>query len=164
MIRKLQLIAATLSALSFVGTASALTANATLGVLIDVQTPQTATTCTVVPMNSINLSYVNDSAQGGGFTNLDINCNGNTPTPYTLTIDNGQNWSGTDRRAISTSGGYVAYSLTEMGMPIGTFTRSTYYYGGSGTVGGVAINATVIPGQTPTAGTYTDSLTVTLEY
>lgn len=161
-----------ISAVAFTAGASAATSNGTLAVNIDVTSGQAATSCTVTAA-PVNLSYVvGSSGNNDSYSGLTVSCDGNLATPVSVSIDNGSNPSGNQRRAYDGVSAFVNYNIvnsfsgleftTQSGTtqlqpampPLMPASNSTY----------ISFFAKVSPGQTPTAGAYTDSLTVTLDY
>lgn len=150
-----------------VDVAAAATATTQMGV--EVQIAQTCTIVTTNPkltFNSFGGLNINNDAQ----TTFQVNCS--QGTPYTIGLNAGTTAGGTiaTRRMASAGGATINYTLhrdaaraaaSNWGNTPGTDTQG-------GTGNGAAQTITVfgrIPVQTtPAAGTYTDSVTISLNY
>ncbi|MBJ8463922.1 MULTISPECIES: spore coat U domain-containing protein [Acinetobacter] len=163
-------------ALISVNAANAATATGTLTVKATVtnscvlNTSATGTTTNAVldfgTLSSLTSNVDADTTTTGG-TAIKVLCN-NT-VPWTLSFDGGQNVLSTQRRMIggATSNEYIPYNLysdTGRGTAIGIAT--TAYSGtGSGAVQTVNVYGRLPAGSAlPSAGSYVDTVTVTVTY
>lgn len=97
-------------------------------------------------------------------------------TPYSVSLDNGQNASGSQRQMISPAGQYVSYRLytdaaysqawTATTSPTScTSGANTCYLGtGTGSNQSVTVYGQVPPQSAPAAGTYADTVVVTVTF
>ncbi len=141
------------TALLLSGSALAATSTGTLTINATVNASCTLASAT---LNLGNYNFVSGSA---GTANLAVTCN--VPTLFTVTADNGQNYSGGLRMKHSTLDKYLNYTMVTT--PVGFSTGAVPLVGGDFSTN-VAVLVTATGAQVASAGTYTDVVTLTLEY
>jgi spore coat protein U-like protein len=96
-------------------------------------------------------------------TSLTAQCT--SGTPYTVSLDNGQNAVGTTRRMKgSSSGQYISYELYANAGRTSRWGANSSSGTGSGNAQPLTVYGRVPPQTTPKADTYTDLITVTVSY
>lgn len=96
-------------------------------------------------------------------TSLTAQCT--SGTPYTVSLDNGQNAVGTARRMKgSSSGQYISYELYTNAGRTSRWGNASSSGTGSGNAQPLTVFGRVPPQTTPKADTYTDLITVTVSY
>lgn len=146
-----------------------LSASVAFGATVDQNTTIQATAdtgCVISNSPSLSISWSGFADATGNFT-LQVLCA--SGTPYTVSIDNGQNADSTSRRAKDTSNNYVRYRLywdSGYTQEIGLTTGNTRSETGSGSTQNINVYAKVLAGENQTApqGTYTDTLTITITW
>ncbi|GGJ78162.1 spore coat protein U domain-containing protein [Deinococcus aquiradiocola] len=110
-------------------------------------------TCTV---GSATLSFGTYTSRTGASASGALTVTCTALTPYSLTLDNGMNFSVTRRMKASVAGGtyYLPYTVT-IPLPTGV---------GSGSAASVAVTGTAPAGTNVPPGTYQDTLTLTVSF
>lgn len=141
------------TALLLSGSALAATSTGTLTINATVNAA-----CTLAS-DTLNLGNYNFVLGNTGTANLAVTCN--VPTLFTVTADNGLYESGGRRMKHSTLNQYLNYTMTTT--PVGFGVGAVPLVGGDfSTNVAVLVNAT--SAQVVSAGTYSDAVTLTLEY
>ncbi|GAA0502398.1 spore coat protein U domain-containing protein [Deinococcus depolymerans] len=141
------------TALLLSGSALAVSTTGTLTITTTVNASCTLASAT---LNLGNYNFVSGST---GTANLAVTCN--VPTLFTVSTNNGQNYSGGLRMKHSTLDKYLNYTMVTT--PVGFSTGATPLTGGDFTTN-VAVAITATGAQVTSAGTYSDVVTLTLEY
>lgn len=154
----LQVAVGASSVLAMIGTAQGATTSFNVGATI---TATCAASATPVDFGAVV------SGNGASTTgSVDVTCT--SGTPYTIALDSGQNYDGTDRRIrFGTSSDYLIYTLIDnlSTLPWGDDTYNGASVSGTGTGGAQSytVDATLIGAGVP-AGYYSDTVTVTVTY
>lgn len=141
------------TALLLSGSALAATSTGTLTINATVNASCTLASST---LNLGNYNFVSGSA---GTANLAVTCN--VPTLFTVSADNGQNYSGGLRMKHSSLDQYLNYTMVTT--PVGFSTGAVPLVGGDFSTN-VAVLVTAAGAQVASAGNYSDVVTLTLEY
>jgi len=125
-------------------------------------------TCTITAANNLNFGTPASllTANVDATTTLQTQCTNSTA--FQIGLDNGQNASGTTRRMLGSSGDLITYELyqdsgrtTRWG---NTVNSDTVTGTGNGAVQTNTVYGRVAAQATPTPGTYTDTITVSVTY
>ena len=119
--------------------------------------------CTVSSPNDLDFGTVG-LLNSNKDTSMDFTVTCTNGAAYTIAMDNGQNANGTTNR-MKNGSEYVSYELYQ-DSSYGTVwdASSTVGSTGTGTAQTFTVYGRVPPQATPSAGTYTDTVTITVSY
>jgi spore coat protein U-like protein len=151
-------------AIGSVDVAAAATATTTLGVEVTI-----AQTCTITANPKLTFNTFGGLATNNdATTNIQVNCSTGTPYTIGLSAGSGAGATVTARRMTGAGGATINYALfrdagrtQNWGNTAGTDTASGT---GSGAAQNIAVFGRIPVQTTPAAGTYTDTVTISLNY
>jgi spore coat protein U-like protein len=123
-------------------------------------------TCSV-SSGTLDFGNYSSSAAALGTATVAVNCSNGAP--YNISLGGGQNLSGTTRRMARSGGGFLSYelfsnSLRTLAWGDGTALGAKVGGTGSGTGQSRTIYGRIPAGQSAAAGSYSDSVIVTVDY
>ena len=138
--------------------AHAVTATSTFQAKIIIQNDCTVSSPNALDFGTVGLLSTNKD------TSMDFTVTCTNGAAYTISMDNGQNASGSTNR-MKNGTEYVSYELyQDNGYTTVWDTSSTVGGTGTGTAQTYTVYGRVPPQPTPSAGTYTDTVTITVSY
>ncbi|MDP8994595.1 MAG: spore coat U domain-containing protein [Pseudomonadota bacterium] len=125
-----------------------------------------AASCTV-SAGTLGFGTYSPSAASLSTANLSVNCS--SGAPYQVGLEGGQNASGGTRRMAGPAGSYLGYELYSNAARTAAWGNGTSFGSrvagtGTGAAQSLTVHGRIPAGQSPAAGSFADSVIVTVEY